>query len=273
MAALVGGTHPSKNSPHRAKPLVASMPLSEHRVAFAAAWSDLGSLRGALLLRRAAAGAPAAAVLAIAALGAWPPTPARVALGLLLALATLGAQRVLHTAASLAVMPSQRATAALAAALAAQRAVPRLAALAAPGARALAAMEARRDAGRRQLLAHAAGAERVVLRAPDGVLLDALVAGGGRGHAARRAWIIYLGGNGEHVENRADLLLYVARGYGVLLLNYRGVGDSGGGVTTRDGAVTDVATGAGGASPRRPQRLQRRQHGVARVHVRFGDHR
>jgi hypothetical protein len=91
------------------------------------------------------------------------------------------------------------------------------------------------------------GGERLRITCPDGVQIDAMFYGrlglrdGESVGSKHRGVILYLGGNGEHYEFRSDLMSYRRAGFGLMLLNYRGVGESKG-TTTRSGMVVDAAS-------------------------------
>ena len=234
-----------------------AMRTASRSLTWSASWLDCGGLRASLQARaRRAAAAPAVAAVATIIAGAvWPPSALRLAASALCALGVVGAQHAAHALISLAVVPSQHATRRLAAGIARNPFAPALAAAIEPGAHALAMMEVRREAAREQVQLTMPGAEHAVVVTPDGVPLDVLIFGREKAQSLL-GWVVYLGGNGEHAENRSDLLDYCSRGYGVLLMNYRGVGHSGG-TTTRDGLVIDVVSVAAflivncGVDPRR----------------------
>jgi pimeloyl-ACP methyl ester carboxylesterase len=83
--------------------------------------------------------------------------------------------------------------------------------------------------------------EAISITTPDGCVIDGVIAG--RHDAARmNSAIVYLGGNGEYYEFRADLLDdFAASPHMVVLFNYRGVSASTGRVI-RHGAVIDVCS-------------------------------
>lgn len=82
-----------------------------------------------------------------------------------------------------------------------------------------------------------AGVEQLHLLTPDGAVVDGLVV---RATGTRRGCLIYLGGNGEHYELNQCTHTYTLAGFDVIVINYRGVGDSAG-YLTRNGAIIDAA--------------------------------
>lgn len=211
---------------------------------YAVRWAQLPGLRGRLLLQAAQARAAPLALLcglhyvAAGRLSWW-------AAGVYAAL-TLAVQAAAHAAASLPILPAQRRTCDTVSWLAEHKLLNRLMGGAArehlaPLVSMLGAMRSSLGPLREGLLG-VPGVERLALRTPDGVVLDGVIARDAAG-GGRRPAILYLGGNGEHYEFRADLLLsaYRRRGYAVALVNYRGVGCSGG-TASRDGAVVDAAS-------------------------------
>ena len=210
----------------------------------ALSWSDCGSLLPHLLRRAAADALPALSLGGLAYASSLMSAPsAVVAVGL-----TLAAQRGVHAGVSLALMPAQRAVATalrylLGHPLALRYAGGTVTDLL-PLLRLLERLEMQAAlAGPVLLAAGGADTERLRLLTPDGVALDGVLFGGRQLESGTaRGVVVACLGNGEHWEFRSDLLALRSRGYALLLFNYRGVGGSGGAMTTRWGAVIDAAT-------------------------------
>ena len=203
-------------------------------------WRDCPSLWTSLMARAVADALPVcAATLGTTTLLVGLP---HIPTALTLSCISLALQRAAHAAGSLAIVPAQRAVCdSLRYVLhhtLLRKLAPTLLAEAAPLLRMLERMETQRQFAAEGMFA-VDGAERLCLTTPDGVNLDAVVFG--RGDPGL-PFVVAVLGNGENFEFRADLLGLRTRGFGLLLFNYRGVGASGGAMTTRWGATIDTAS-------------------------------
>jgi pimeloyl-ACP methyl ester carboxylesterase len=227
-----------------------SQPDEPPPLRFTAQWHMLGGLRRRLLQQNLAAAVPlfAALLAAQAALGRYVPGLYGIAAAAAL---TAGLQSAAHAIGSVIIMPGQRRTLRLLQWLQAKAAAHRnrhpavgtMEEWLRPLTRSLARMHAHLAPARQRMLAEYNG-ERVCIATPDGAgAVDGIVFGrpeNGDGQGCEGA-LVYLGGNGEHFEFLDDLLQFRALlNVTVLLVNYRGVGESEG-PCSRDGAVVDAA--------------------------------
>lgn len=96
------------------------------------------------------------------------------------------------------------------------------------------------DAARRGMILRVPNSKLLSLRTPDGCVLDGIVVGANNAATARGV-IVYLGGNAEHYEMNPLLQSWNERGFVVVHVNPRGIGESTG-ITTRHGLIIDAAT-------------------------------